>query len=230
MIDRISARARAFLVAHLSLEHAALLPPADDLKALLDRLSDGFLLVHAFNDSISVQTLIRRWGLIEQDVYDTLSEGPTGDSHTFKRVENLQCWAAALRQRYALPLNMPVNPTSITAPPNLPHLEVKKVPNVAPPSMPSGKRLDFSPLVVAKRLDGWEDMLDAVLNAWVSAAAMEALSDAPKGLLELQATGATEASVPDSVAEAAIEVAPEALEASVAMLEESKDAAVDAAE
>lgn len=85
-------RVHAFLVAHLSPEHAQLLPPQSD--KLLDRLSDGYLLVQAYNGSLGMSA--RPWGFIPpEDVHDTLeAEGEAGREWTFRRAGNLTCWAA----------------------------------------------------------------------------------------------------------------------------------------
>lgn len=88
-------RTRAFLAANLSPDHAALLPaPSDDDSALLARLSDGYLLVQAYNESLHASS--RPWGFINADeMFDTLSSATeSGKEWTFRRVQNLTCWAA----------------------------------------------------------------------------------------------------------------------------------------
>lgn len=87
-------RVHDFLVAHLTAEHAALLPPASDEHKLLDRLTDGYLLAHAFNSYLL--TSARPWGFVpDEDVHETLgSDSDSGREWTFRRVENLTCWAA----------------------------------------------------------------------------------------------------------------------------------------
>lgn len=99
-------RVRSFFMAHLTAEQAALLPASDD--GLLSRLSDGYLLVQAFNALVDSSS--RPWGFIhDEDVHDTLGAAATaaaaaemesGDATvivrewTFRRVGNLTCWAA----------------------------------------------------------------------------------------------------------------------------------------
>jgi hypothetical protein len=103
--SHLAERAHAFLIAHLEPEHAALLPSTDE--GLLTRLSDGYLLVQAYN--ALVHTSHRQWGFIQDDdVHDTIRNSsitPPPDEDgtessakekewTFRRVGNLTAWAA----------------------------------------------------------------------------------------------------------------------------------------
>ncbi|KAL1407529.1 hypothetical protein Q8F55_006962 [Vanrija albida] len=170
-------RARAFIAAHLTEEHVKLLPPPSDASALLGRLSDGYLLIQAFNSHVLASK--RPWGDIpDEDIHETVTSAPQGDAArewTFRLIGNLTPWAAALRHRYNLPLVMPATPSSV-----LPPAEKKTSPRRGvQPSIPPLRRrdipqIDFDPSVVAKKSEGWEGMLSALLFAWVSEAAHEA--------------------------------------------------------
>ncbi|CAK9781856.1 hypothetical protein CC85DRAFT_329884 [Cutaneotrichosporon oleaginosum] len=152
-IDRLY----AFLKAHLSPEHAALLPSPGD--ALLDRLSDGFLLAHAFNAYLLTST--RPWGFVpDEDLHDTL--GAEEGEWTFRRAENLTSWAAAVRMRFNIPIAMPTPPTA-----------PKAAAQAALGRRRSIQVNEFDPLVVAKRADGWERMLRTIIDAWMMEAARE---------------------------------------------------------
>ncbi|WVQ93022.1 hypothetical protein IAU59_000085 [Kwoniella sp. CBS 9459] len=122
-------RIHSFLLSHLPLDLASRLPApdSDDFAArFLSALSDGYILIHAYNASLLRSS--KPWGFIpDEDVHDTLStstadgnatstdEGGKKDREwTFRRVGNLTCWGAALRHRYQLPLSI-ASSTSTTA-------------------------------------------------------------------------------------------------------------------
>lgn len=178
-----------FFAAHLSPEHAALLPLPTDYSALLNRLSDGYLLVETYNQS--VHSSARPWGFIgDEEMFDTLSSATeSGKEWTFRRVQNLTTWAAALRLRYSLPITLPH--AMVLAPPTLP--DGKPAP--LPPRMPStgggGRRkdlppIDFDPLAVARHSAGWEAMLRALVEVWVEDAAREVRGENRRSSLSLE--------------------------------------------
>ncbi|GAA5861366.1 hypothetical protein JCM8547_006107 [Rhodosporidiobolus lusitaniae] len=68
---------------------------------------------------------------------------------TFRRVENLGMWAAALKFRYSLPLVLPSPTSSSSTPPSLP-------PNAIP----------FDPRLITSLRPGWEAMLEKAIRAW----------------------------------------------------------------
>ncbi|WVF65347.1 hypothetical protein IAT40_000073 [Kwoniella sp. CBS 6097] len=132
------ARIQSFLLSHLPLDLALRLPApnSENFPArFLSALSDGYILIHAYNASLLRSS--KPWGFIpDEDVHDTLSSAPSaaatesgagsgGDEGgkkdkewTFRRVGNLTCWGAALRHRYQLPLS--IASSSTTASPFLP--------------------------------------------------------------------------------------------------------------
>ncbi|WVQ74480.1 hypothetical protein IAR50_004081 [Cryptococcus sp. DSM 104548] len=213
---KVLERIHTFLRTNLSLDLALHLPPPqnpDFATGFLSALSDGYILIEAYNTSLLKSS--KPWGFIpEEDVHPTLNPGgsdesgtatPTNDEvkkdkeWTFRRVGNLTCFAAALKHRFQLPIVMPSANTSTFLQPQRPiapprpekdtrairteqesSLERATSPprRVSLPSASSGRgkdvaRIDFDPMVVAKRLEGWEAMLEEVVGKWVENVAKE---------------------------------------------------------
>ncbi|ORX39246.1 hypothetical protein BD324DRAFT_618983 [Kockovaella imperatae] len=129
-------------------------------------------------------------------------------SWTFMRIGNLTCWAAALKHRYNLPIHMPASSsTYLTVPPSLPQPRSAESPSpTLSPSMfgsplppeprfgpakrkdsrikENAARVDFDPVTVAKRGEGWEEMLGGLLRVWVEEAAREVKEDVGLDLFE----------------------------------------------
>ncbi|EIW65775.1 hypothetical protein TREMEDRAFT_13823, partial [Tremella mesenterica DSM 1558] len=195
-------RTHSFLMAHLPLTLSLLLPPtsaSDFRRTFLQALSDGYILVRAFNACLLSSR--KTWGFIsEEDVHDTITgtAGTTSPDEvdegkkdwTFRRVGNLTCWAAALKTRYNIPIHLPSSTTASAFLPKPTKLLTVSSPNpqrqVSPPTIPSplsiplNKKwkkdesiLDFDPLIVARRGEGWEDMLIEIMKRWVDAVAEE---------------------------------------------------------
>ncbi|ORY33013.1 hypothetical protein BCR39DRAFT_520717 [Naematelia encephala] len=178
-------RAQAFLVSHLPLNMSLLLsqPGTETFQSeLLSRLSDGYILSQAFNAALHRSS--KAWGFIpDEDIHDTLASAvggsvtpgedvKTGEKEwTFRRAGNLTCWAAALRLRYQLPIHLPSQTTSSSFLP----VPTKAAPSVTAPTKlrTDGPKIEFDPLVVAKRSDGWEVMLSEVVCKWVEEVARE---------------------------------------------------------
>lgn len=155
-------RLHAFLTAYLTSEHVALLPPPGD--AFLDRVNDGFLLAHAYNEYLL--TSARPWGFVaHEDLHDTL--GAEDGEWTFRRSENLTCWAAAVRMRFNIPMLVLATPTNST------YVASKATGQAALGRRRSLQVYEFDPLVVAKRAEGWERMLRTIIEAWMAEAARE---------------------------------------------------------
>lgn len=73
------------------------MPQASDPSALLARLSDGYLLIQAFNSHVLASK--RPWGDIpDEDIHETVSTAPQGETAarewTFRLIGNLTPWAA----------------------------------------------------------------------------------------------------------------------------------------
>ncbi|KAI0290203.1 hypothetical protein BC826DRAFT_1092574 [Russula brevipes] len=176
-------RAHGLLVAFLPASFLSHLPTSPDRMELLNALSSGQLLCAAYN--IGVRQSRKPWGYINEDsvhdiiaLEDALSASAAADgsqaekgrkSWTFRRTDNLRLWGAALRLRYMLPIISPAPPDVSTT--------LKSPPTVAEPaasSSPSTPKSSESPIffdarVVARRDDGWEDMLERTLLRWTLA-------------------------------------------------------------
>ncbi|WVQ81331.1 hypothetical protein IAT38_003454 [Cryptococcus sp. DSM 104549] len=213
-------RLHAFLLSHLPIDLSLLLPPPsapDFASNMLSALSDGYILIHAYNSALLASS--KPWGFIpDEDVHDTLSfaggEAERKDKEwTFRRVGNLTCWGAALRHRYQLPVQMPSStstsaflnkPSALPArtssaassgrsspapgttfSPTLKHSALPPItttPSPAPSpafgasSATRGKdvpRIEFDPMTIAKKADGWEGMLEEVVGKWVEGVSRE---------------------------------------------------------
>ncbi|KAH8926205.1 hypothetical protein BT69DRAFT_1019874 [Atractiella rhizophila] len=170
-------RAHTVLAAYLSARVIFhLSPPFGDgsRDSFLDSLHDGTLLCLAYNSALRKSQ--RPWGFIQpHSIHDLFSaqEPSIGGGHskegsekegsekdrertkvgmTFRKIENLRVWAAALKLRYLVNLT----------PPPAPKEKDKDAPIVAPPPA-------FEPKVVARKEQGWEDMLEHAVLRWVHA-------------------------------------------------------------
>nr|ODN90459.1 hypothetical protein L203_01568 [Cryptococcus depauperatus CBS 7841] len=216
-------RLHEFLFAHLSLDLVLHLPSLQSQNFpsnLLCALSDGYILIQAYNSALLSSS--KPWGFITaEDIHHTLpstfaggSDTPTSEDSkkdkewTFRKVGNLTCFAAALRHRYQLPISMPSNTNassflpkavvlpqsdrtnhsdrfdrsgrSSSAPPeNSPHCLASPsstTPNVSGDVKAKGRdiaRIDFDPMVVAKRTANWEEMLKEIICKWIESVARE---------------------------------------------------------
>ncbi|KAH9987965.1 hypothetical protein BJV77DRAFT_1136506 [Russula vinacea] len=171
-------RAHALLVALLPASLLSHLPNSPD-RTFLNALSSGQLLCVAYN--IGVRQSRKPWGYINDDsihdivaLEDALRPEKGRKSWTFRRTDNLRLWGAAMRLRYMLPIISPATPDVPTLKPNQPAAEP------APPISPSTPTANssetpifFDARVVARRDDGWEDMLERTLLLWTSAVVEE---------------------------------------------------------
>jgi len=185
--DRLG-RAHA-LLAHLlppSLKH--LLGRHDSRNDFLQSLASGQLLCVAYNTCVRKSK--QPWGFVNKDgIHDIVAleraavtngeEGVAKKAWTFRRIDNLRLWVGALKLRYMLPIQTPSqplstdrqSPSSITATPAAsPSAMFQTFPRVGPPREPP---ILFDAKVVAKKEDGWEDMLENVLFSWMERAVTE---------------------------------------------------------
>ncbi|OXB36231.1 hypothetical protein LQV05_004557 [Cryptococcus neoformans] len=130
------------------------------------------------------------------DLTLTGEEGKKDKEWTFRRVGNLTCFAAALRHRYQLPILMPSSTSAssfLPKPVALPQAGKDRVERStsAPPSTPKSAsslpstpasttmkgrdvpKIEFDPMAVAKKLEGWEEMLEEVVSNWVAGVVRE---------------------------------------------------------
>ncbi|OCF56091.1 hypothetical protein L486_06032 [Kwoniella mangroviensis CBS 10435] len=182
----------AFLISNLPLDLALRLPSthSDDFESsLLSRLSDGYILIDAYNSSLMKSS--KPWGFIpDGDVHDTLTslsisgqvspskiasssseEGKKEKEWTFRKVGNLTCFGAALRHRYQLPISMPTTSTNLPLPPVPPKSSLRRPrPSIVTSSSTTAaeERIEFDPMIVAKKGQGWDIMLKGLIERWLS--------------------------------------------------------------
>ncbi|KAG8911773.1 hypothetical protein FRC01_005527, partial [Tulasnella sp. 417] len=112
---------------------------------------------------------------------------------TFRRMENLRLWAAALKLRYLVALappsqSPPLRPGALPSPiPSQSTFPVKASmqPTIAPHVVPvtvsrilnsMGPAAPFDAKLIAKREEGWDKMLYVALQRWVDAILKETRS------------------------------------------------------
>lgn len=134
------------------------------------------------------------WGYVNKDgVHDIIAlekaEAGTTDSTaepggrkswTFRRIDNLRLWVglvcilssvrrilispalpnSALKLRYMLPVQVPSQPVASGTGISSPARATRRVASAEPPIV-------FDAKAVARKEDGWEDMLESVLLKWV---------------------------------------------------------------
>ncbi|KAH7914926.1 hypothetical protein BJ138DRAFT_1142950 [Hygrophoropsis aurantiaca] len=149
------------------------LPSTSERDSLLLSLSSGQLLCVAYNTA--VRRSRKPWGYISLDsIHDIVALEQTAEhvddksktGWTFRRIDNLRLWAAALKLRYLLPVivpSAPSRPEQLRASQSTPTSSPTKVrfPTNDPPVI-------FDPRLVARKDDGWESMLEAVVLQWVN--------------------------------------------------------------
>jgi len=97
------------------------------------------------------------------------------------------CWlmgSRALRLRYGLPIHMPSNPSSLLRVSTVPPAPVRM--SSVPALQPDSKALfgsvrrtkdipkfEFDPMMIARRSDGWDSLLESVVKSWVESVAKE---------------------------------------------------------
>ncbi|KAA1470852.1 hypothetical protein DENSPDRAFT_798367 [Dentipellis sp. KUC8613] len=174
-------RGHALLVVLLPAEFLVQLPRTLDRTAILSALSSGQLLCVAYN--LGIRRSRKPWGFIANDaIHDIIAleaQAANGEKDgeksrtgwTFRRTDNLRLWAAALKLRYMLPIVGPtqtsnnLKPSSAdTTPLTSPSPSLIKFPttNTEPP-------IHFDARTVARKDDGWEEMLERMFLRWVQA-------------------------------------------------------------
>ncbi|KAH7102484.1 hypothetical protein BKA62DRAFT_637538 [Auriculariales sp. MPI-PUGE-AT-0066] len=144
-------RANALLASLLPTSLLTLLPIDGDRHQLLGALTSGQILCEAYN--AGVRKSKKAWGYIDAEaIHDIAQETSTTDKvYTFRKIENLRLFAAAVKLRYLVPLVAPGQ--------NAP-------PGPEPPIVFDGR-------VVARQETGWEETLERVLRRWVEAVVTE---------------------------------------------------------
>ncbi|KAF8519303.1 hypothetical protein JB92DRAFT_2786835 [Gautieria morchelliformis] len=171
-VDDPLARLLSLLVALLPSELLPLLPPPSniDKSTLVYKLSSGQILCTAYN--IAVRKSRKPWGYITPAAIHDIamlesqaSDDAEADKEkkrngwTFRRTDNLRLWAAALKLRYMVPIGPPKNSQGNTP---------MASPSANQLSFPSFEHmLLFDPQLVAKREEGWDNMLEAAVLKWM---------------------------------------------------------------
>ncbi|KIO26929.1 hypothetical protein M407DRAFT_23865 [Tulasnella calospora MUT 4182] len=201
--DDVLARLWSILSAHLPsqlLEHLPSYTSSADREALLIRLSDGQLLCHAYN--AIVRRSRKQWGFIgAASIHDIVAleakqkevDAKKVIGWTFRRMENLRLWAAALKLRHLValappsqspPLKPGVPPSPIpsqSSSPVKPSMQSMIAPHVVPVTVSRvlnsmGPAAPFDAKLIAKREVGWDEMLQVALQRWVDAILKETRS------------------------------------------------------
>ena len=155
-------------------------------ESLLEALSSGQLLCSAYNAGIRRSR--KPWGYINKDgVHDIVAlearqESPVrrpgtpdissdGDKKrvgwTFRRTDNIRLWAAALKLRYLIPLiGVPTDTSTFGKTPSSPTSSHRFPAHVGPPIV-------FDARIIARKDQGWTDMLEETLFAWMDAVVEE---------------------------------------------------------
>ncbi|KAI5122406.1 hypothetical protein M0805_002956 [Coniferiporia weirii] len=197
------ARAHTLLVALLPASLLPLLPISyTERIELLSALSSGQLLCAAYNVGVrrsrkpwgyinkdSIHDIAALESKVMMDDIDKDEAEKRNTGWTFRRTDNLRLWAAALKLRYLVPLTTPMPPL-----PSLPSLQSASPSNdslanasksTTPSGSPAPARTKFIagtgevPLIVfdakavARRDEGWDEMLETVVLLWVAAVVEE---------------------------------------------------------
>ncbi|VDB85610.1 unnamed protein product [Peniophora sp. CBMAI 1063] len=169
-------------------------PPSSPPHELWTALSSGQLLCVAYN--VGVRRSRKPWGYIARDgIHDIVAleaaaasgteeerEKERKGGWTFRRTDNLRLWAAALKIRYMLPLVLPAAPLPVTVQGGKHGAKngrgggggeggnsVKFPKNERP--------IYFDARAVARREEGWEDMLRVAVERWVRGVVEERRGD-----------------------------------------------------
>ena len=96
---------------------------------------------------------------------------------TFRRTDNLRLWAAALKLRYLLPVVTPGLNTHPNA--NTPGSPNTPLTSTSPSKsrFPNEPPIYFDAPLVARRNEGWEDMLENLLLGWIDSVVEERRGD-----------------------------------------------------
>ncbi|KAF8183630.1 hypothetical protein BJ912DRAFT_1032498 [Pholiota molesta] len=151
-LGRVHALIASFLPAHLI---AFLVSPADGARtAFLSSLSSGQLLCAAYNTCVRKSK--RPWGFVSPSGGGGQRKGGAKKAWTFRRTDNLRLWAGALKLRYSMPIQVPSQRFAINNAHGLARAKADREPPII-----------FDARVIAKKDEGWEQMLEVVLLEWV---------------------------------------------------------------
>lgn len=178
MLSRVFDLGRAHAVLSTFLPKGLLhnLRSPEPSSAFLDCLSSGQLLCVAYN--AIVRKSKKPLGYISKDsIHDIFALERANEEEelpgskkgwTFRRTDNLRLWVGALKLRYILPVQVPsqifkpITGFGLPALPSLPEISRQSPTHTEDPSSTF-----FDAKVVARRGEGWENMLRSVLVLWV---------------------------------------------------------------
>ncbi|KAG5716584.1 hypothetical protein E4T56_gene16165 [Termitomyces sp. T112] len=175
-------RAHAMITAFLPSNLLPFLHPPTEGDGFMESLSSGQILCVAYN--ACVRKSKHPWGYVSKDgihdivaLEETVKEDGIENGRkgwTFRRTDNLRLWAGALKLRYMLPIQLP---SQVLPVPGVGTL-LSKITELSSSPVRSTYRstefpLFFDAKVVAKKDDGWENMLEGVLLRWVAKAVEE---------------------------------------------------------
>ncbi|KZT20686.1 hypothetical protein NEOLEDRAFT_1151159 [Neolentinus lepideus HHB14362 ss-1] len=182
--DSSLGRVHAVLSALLPQELLSTLPQAPSNRSiLLHALSSGQLLCVAYN--AGVRRSRQPWGFINKhEIHDIIAmehklsaeekEEKNKTGWTYRRLDNLRLWSGGLKLRYSLPIQ-------ILPKPGVP-LNLNVTPTPSPQPSPSALKTKFSAAempftfdtrTIARKDEGWEEMLETAVVKWANAVAEE---------------------------------------------------------
>ncbi|KAJ3570858.1 hypothetical protein NP233_g4137 [Leucocoprinus birnbaumii] len=170
-VDDDLGRVHALLSLYLPKDLVATLQSPTSPTDFLDSLSSGQLLCVAYN--AIVRKSKKPWGYISKDgIHDIIALEKTNEAGsrkgwTFRRTDNLRLWVGALKLRYLLPIQVPSQVFKPAIGFGLPSVPLAPTIPRQPSSTASDASTFFDAKLVARKEDGWEDMLKSVLNLWV---------------------------------------------------------------
>ncbi|TFK70980.1 hypothetical protein BDN72DRAFT_838226 [Pluteus cervinus] len=176
--------------------HALQSPKASSREAFLTSLSSGQLLCMAYNACIRKSKkpwgYISKDGIHDILTLEKQGQGQAKDgtkAWTFRRSDNLRLWVGALKIRYLIPIYIPTHTLPLPVPaPGMPNPNnsspgsnspamgstplsspglISRFPSSSSAAGSGEPPITFDTRIVAKRDDGWEDMLEGVLLKWV---------------------------------------------------------------
>ncbi|PFH53635.1 hypothetical protein AMATHDRAFT_79094 [Amanita thiersii Skay4041] len=188
-------RAHALLSAFLPTHLLPSLSPSTSRTLFLESLSSGQLLCVAYNSCVRKSK--KPWGYVSKDgIHDIItlekaqeeqdgSEGGKKRGWTFRRTDNLRLWVGALKLRYLLPIHTPTQPLTqgsygvvnasrmLLNNSNTNNINVSILGTSPTRTRFAEPSIMFDAKVVARKDEGWQDMLEGVLLKWVEKAVEE---------------------------------------------------------
>ncbi|KAK0532603.1 hypothetical protein OC842_003241 [Tilletia horrida] len=153
-----------------------------DSTAVLNTLTDGHLLCLAYNAALRRSR--RPWGFLrEEDIHPLVGSTSTAEAGkwTFRKIDNLRNWAAALRLRYSISPDelAVVDMDKDWAEQNQLQQQQQILANgggeeeegstTLTATTPPPNKVRFDPRLIARTEEGWETALSALIARWLKA-------------------------------------------------------------